>query len=87
MLRPRVDKEKRTPLGVRFLESNKLSKRFDHSVGESRLWRVYARLPLTSELDALCAAYANPLRLALCARAGFDGVRVTKRKTTQSELD
>ena len=23
--------------------------------------RIYARLPLTSELDALCAAYANPL--------------------------
>ena len=25
-----------------------------------RLWRIYSRLPLTSELDALCAEYANP---------------------------
>ena len=25
-----------------------------------RLWRRYSRLPLTSELDALCAEYAHP---------------------------
>ena len=31
-------------------------------VGEFRLWRIYARLPLSSKLDALGAAYANPIR-------------------------
>ncbi len=33
-------------------------------MGEFRLWRIFARQPLTSELDALCAANANssPIR-------------------------
>ena len=29
------------------------------NTAESRLWRGFARLPLTSKLDALCAANAN----------------------------
>ena len=35
-------------------------------IRDIRLWRRFARLPLTSELDALCAANANPARFASC---------------------
>ena len=51
-----------------------------------RLWRRYARLPLTSKLDALCAAYVN--RIPCASRGGRSAQSATyatknKKPTTR----
>ena len=45
-----------------------------------RLWRRYARLPLTSELDALCAAYVNRTPLRQGARNRFKSKAYTAKR-------